>query len=347
MPLSVRTPYEELQHQLEELHEQDLFYVGEYIFAGFHPDRNNVDANAFHLWDIRHGDSLDRIIMLFADASARKAATLVIENRHISVTSAEIGRFHADSFLALGASVPMLRAEDVDHKDITFPIRLIYRKPLFLTLLYHCNLLLDGHNLFSLFGDGAEHNSAQMRKTKLMMDSIHKELQDYYQLDAWDANAEFREHNPILDSLTRQLCEMSKCLTGLQVIRQDRDYMAQERNRQRIDDLIRMAKDHLRILGRYAGMEFPCVSPERTIALWHVDETFPEGLRFGEMIALRVKLEHTLETIKIQSRKELPPKQRELLNHRDGILYQQIVQLEKLLAAEQEEYELEWEDYLV
>ena len=179
-----------------------------------------------------------------------------------------------------------------------------------------------------------------------MMDRIHKDLQDYYQLEDWEANAEFREFDPRLDSLTRQMCEMSKCLTGLEVIRQDPEYMAQVSDRQRVENLIGMAKDHLQIMDRYAGMEVPCVSPERLIALWHVGETFPEGMHFGEMIDLRVKLEHTLDAVRLQSQNALPPRPCALLDHREGILYQQIVQLEKLLAAEQEEYELEWEDYL-
>lgn len=92
MPLNVRSSYEELQNQLEELRDQEYYYVGEQVFSGSHGEWDKVNVDAFHLWDIHHGDELNRIVMLFADRSASKAVTLVIEGRRVYRSESASGR---------------------------------------------------------------------------------------------------------------------------------------------------------------------------------------------------------------------------------------------------------------
>lgn len=358
MPLSVRTSYEELQHQLEELRDQGYYYVGEYIFAGSHGEWNKVNVDAFHLWDIHHGDELDRIVMLFADRSASKAATLVIEGRRVCRSESANGRFMMDAFKAMGASVHAENAKDLECTQITAPTRLIYPKPLFLTLLYRCNLLLDGHNLFSLCGDGAAQRNADERKDKLLVENIRQEFRDYFELDQWEERADFRDSVHDHDSLTKEICELSKYLDGLQVLRQnlteedcaDDDALGVavwKKHCQRLDDMICVVKGKLRLLERSSKMVLPFANPEHTIALWHMEEEFPNDMSFGEMVHIRTRLEHMLDALRRQEPAKEMPKRRALWEYRVGIVYKQIFQMEKLLEVKLQDHELEWEDYLI
>lgn len=358
MPLSVRTSYEELQHQLEELRNQGYYYVGEYIFAGSHREWNKVNVDAFHLWDIHHGDELDRIVMLFADRSASKAATLVIEGRRVYRSEFANGRFMMDAFKAMGASVHTENAKDLECTQITAPIRLIYPKPLFLTLLYRCNLLLEGHNLFSLCGDGAAQRNADERKDKLLVENIRQELRDYFELDQWEERADFRDSVHDHDNLTKEICELSKYLDGLQVIRQnlteedraDDDVpgiVVWKQHRQRVDDMICVVKNKLRLLERSSRTEIPFANPEHTIALWRMEEAFPDDMSFGEMVHIRTRLDHMLDALRRHEPAEEIPKRRALWEYRVGNVYKQICQMEKLLEVKLQDHELEWEDYLV
>ena len=358
MPLSVRTSYEELQHQLEELRNQGYYYVGEYIFAGSHGAWNKVNADAFHLWDIHHGDELDRIVMLFADQSASKAVTLVIEGRRVCRNESANGRFLMDAFKAMGASVNAESAKDLEYTEITAPTRLIYPKPLFLTLLYRCNLLLEGHNLFSLCGDGAAQRNTDERKDKLLIENIRQELRNYFETEQWEERIDFRDSAYDHDSLTKEICELSKYLDGLQVIRQnlteedraDDDVpgiVVWKKHCQRVDDMICVVKSKLRLLERPSRMELPFANPEHTIALWRVKEDFPGDMGFGEMVHIRTQLEHMLDALRRHEPAEEIPKRRALWEYRVGIVYKQICQMEKLLEVKLQDHELEWEDYLV
>lgn len=358
MPLSVRTSYEELQHQMEELRDQGYYYVGEYIFAGSHRDWNRISADAFHLWDIHHGDELNRIVMLFADLSASKVVMLVIEGRRVYRSESASGRFLMDAFKAMGESCGSARVEDIEYMEITTPTRLIYTKPLFLTLLYRYNLLLDGHNLWTLFKDGAEHQNDERRKDKLLVENIRQELREYFELDQWEERMDFRDPSRDHDSLTKQIFELSKYLDGLQVIRQNRTeedtaddavpgIAVWKKHCQRIDDMICVVKSKLRLLERSARMEVPFADPEKTIALWHIEEAFPGEVSFGEMISIRTQLEHTLDALQRRKPAEDMPKRQELWGYRLGIVHKQICQMEKLLEEKMQNYELDWEDYFV
>lgn len=358
MPLSVRSSYEELQRQLEEIRDQGYYYIGEYVFAGLRDEWNKVDVDGFHLWDVHHGDELNRIVMLFADRSASKAVTLVIEGRRVCRNESANGRFLMDAFKAMGASVKAENAKDLEYTEITAPTRLIYPKPLFLTLLYRCNLLLEGHNLFSLCGDGAVQRSADERKDKLLIENIRQELRDYFELDQWEERTDFRDPAHNHDDLTKEICELSKYLDGLQVIRQklteegtaDDDLpgiVVWKKHCQRIEDMICVVNNKLRLLERSATMEIPFANPEKTIALWHMDEAFPDNMSFGEMVCIRTRLEHTLDDLQRRKPAEEMPKRRALWEYREGIVYKQIPQVEKLLEVKIQDFELEWEDYWV
>ena len=358
MSLCVRSGYEELQHQFEELRNRGYYYVGEHIFAGSHRECNKVDAEAFHLWDVHHGDELDRIVMLFADLPAGKAATLVIEGRRICRNESENGRFLVDAFMAMGAAVHAERAEDLECTQITTPIRLIYQKPLFLMLLYRCNLLLEGHSLFSLWGDGAAQRNGDKRKDNLLIENIRQELRSYFETGGWEERIDFRDSEYDHDRLTKQICELSKYLDGLQVIRQDLTetdtagddmpgFVTWKKRCQWVDDMTSVLTSKLLQLARSSRMEIPFANPEHTIALWRVEEDFPDDMSFGEMVHIRTKLERMLDDLYRRKPTEETPKRSALWKYRQGIVCQQIVQLEKLLQEKLQDFELDWEDYLV
>lgn len=358
MSLCVTTGYEELQHQFEELGNQGYYYVGEYIFAGSHRECNKINADAFHLWDIHHGDELDRIVMLFADLSAGKAATLVIEGRRVCRNEFENGRFLVDAFKAMGTSVHAERAKDLECTQITTPIRLIYPKPLFLMLLYRCNLLLEGHSLFSLWGDGTAQRNVDERKDNLLIENIRQELRDHFEPGGWEERIDFRDSEYDHDSLTKQICELSKYLDGLQVLRQHltetdtagddmSSFVAWKKRCQRVDDMISIIKSKLRQRARSSRMKIPFANPEHTIALWRVEEKFPDDMSFGEMVHIRTELEHMLDDLNRRKPTEETPKRCALWKYRMGIACEQIVRMEELLQEKLQDFELEWEDYLV
>lgn len=358
MPLSVRSSYEELRHQLEELRKQGYYYIGEYVFAGSHGAWNKVDVDAFHLWNVSHGDELDRIVMLFADLPANRTVTLVIEGRRVCRSEAANGSFLLDAVKTLGDSCGSVRVEDLYCTEITSPTRLIYTKPLFLTLLYRCNLLLEGHNLWTLCKDGTECHNAGKRKDKLLLENIRQDLREYFELEQWEERVDFRDPVHEHDDLTRQICELGKCLDGLQVIRQnlteentaDDDMpgvVVWKKRCQRIDDMICVVKSRLRLLERSSRMEIPFPAPEKTLALWRMNEAFPDGMGFGEMVHIRTQLEHTLYDLQKREPAGDMPKRRALWGYRVEMVYQQTYQMDKLLEEKLQDHELDWEDYLV
>lgn len=358
MALNVKSSYEALQYQLEGLQEEGYYYIGELVFAGSQGNWNKINADAFHLWNIHHGDELNRIVMLFADQSASKAVTLVIEGRRVYRSESASGRFLVDAFKAMGNSVNAENAKDLECTEITTPTRLIYPKPLFLTLLYRCNLLLEGLNLFSLCGAGAAHKNTEVQKSKLLVENIRQELRDYFELDQWEERVDFRDSVHDHDSLTKEICELSKYLDGLQVIRQnlteedraDDDVpgiVVWKKRCQRIDDMICVVKNKLRLLERSSRMELPFANPEHTIALWRMEEDFPDDMSFGEMVRIRTQLELTLDDLRRREPAAEMPKRHALWKYRMGIVYKQTIQMERLLEVKLQDYELEWEDYLI
>ena len=79
MALNLMPAIEMLQKKLEELKAQGLYYAGEFVFASDDPSWNKIDPLSFHLYDVRHADALDRIVMLFTDQAVSKAAILNLE----------------------------------------------------------------------------------------------------------------------------------------------------------------------------------------------------------------------------------------------------------------------------
>ena len=209
----------------------------------------------------------------------RKAATMVIEGSRICCDENTNVRFQIDAFRAMRDAADAAKEGGCAYgKGIT---RVIYPKPLFLPLLYRCNLILDGHNFFSLCGDGAERRFAEVKKDRLMLESIRQELRDYFALDSCEERANFRDYSPDHDDLTRQICEMSRCLDGLLLIHEDLtekdtavDHMPgsviQAKRCQRIEDMICVTQNRLRQLVKSAGKETPIAKPVHAIALWQL-----------------------------------------------------------------------------
>lgn len=353
MALNLRSSYEELLHQLQELRREGYIYVGEHIFASAGGNRDKVNDHAFHLTEVRHGDLLDRIVMLFSDMSGSKVAMLVIEKDRVYRSEGESSRFLVDTFRTMGEAVPVEHAEDLGCFDIGEPVRLIYRRPLFLTLLYHCNLIVEGHNFFSMFGGGVEQRNKQMRIHRWLMNSIRKELVEYFALESWDEQTLFQDYKHDHSSLEGKISQLSRYLDGLQVIRDELkahgspDDTEWEERCRHIDQLIASAKGQLTALGQLVRVEVPYMLPERTIALWCVEEAFPKHMGFAEMIAIRTQLEHEIDRLSRHEPLDLQSRRDRLWQHRRDKVDQQLLQLDKVLEGKLNERDTEWEDYFV
>lgn len=355
MALNIRSSFEDLQYRLLELHEQGYYYVGESVFVGTSPAGKKVDVKAFHLWEFLLNNDLERIVMLFLDLSMRKAATMVIEGSHVCCDENTNVRFQIDAFKAMRDAADAAKEGGYAcGKGIT---RVVYPKPLFLPMLYRCNLILEGHNLSALCGGGAERRYAEVKKDRLMLENIRQELRDYFELDSWEERANFRDHSPDHDDLTRQICEMSRCLDGLLVIHEDLaeketadDHMPgsviQAKQRQRIEDMICVTQNRLRQLVKSAEKETPIANPVHTIALWNLEGRVPENLRFGEMVHIRTQLACMWDDLLRHKPTEESSKKYSLWCQFAGNVERQIWQMDDLLSAKLEEDPVKWEDYL-
>lgn len=355
MALHMRDRFEGLQYQLEQLHNKKYFYVGEYVFAGSHREQGRIHTDMFHLWDVPHGDELDRIVMLFADLPVRKAAMLIMEGSRVICTESESSQFLIDAFRTMGQSVPAEAVGDIDYDGITQPVRLIYPKPLFLTFLYRWNLLAEGHNARALIDTDPEQLTAERRKVYEEKKRIQRELQDYYDPDSNEWLRDFRERSFDHNFDTMQICEWASLLDGLHVLREalaaekesgDDNAPDNAERCRRIDDMILTVKHQLRQMEPSARMEVPFTAPEKSAALWRVTEAFPEGMSFGEMVTIRAHLEQALHELKQFKPKQDTPRHYALWDWRFGVLCKQICQMEALLEDGMAENMLDWEEYL-
>lgn len=358
MALSVQSPFGTLMFKLEQLQEQGYYYAGEVVLTGAHQDKKPVDVQAFHLWHLAYQEKLERIVMLFLDLSLKKAATVVIEGKRVFCEENTNVSFQIEMFKMLTSSVRAYPAEKLACESITDTVRVIYPRPLYWQLLYRCNLLLVGHNFSALCGDGAALRDAEVRKDKLLLENIRRELRDYFELDQWEEQADFGVSRRAYDDLTRQICELSNCLEGLQVIREglteddkpdsDMPGMVSVKKRcRRIDDMICVTQSSLQQLIRSAGSKIPFADPMHTIALWRIKGSFPENMSIGEMVSIRTQLECIWDTLHQGEPSKDIPKRHALWEHRMGNIFQQICQLDDLLSTKLEEDALKWEDYLV
>lgn len=358
MALRMRDRLGEFQDQLERLHNENYYYVGEYVFAGSHREQNKICKDDFPLWDVPHGDELDRIVMLFADLSVKNAVILIIEGSRVIRTGSESSRFLIDTFHTMGHSVPAKAVGDMDPDGITQPVRLIYPKPLFLTFLYRWNLLVEGHNAHALIDTDTEELTVRKWEDQQVIERIQTELQNYYDFGLWDA-MDFKDHNPDHGPSTKRICELANYLDGLNVFRdafisgkEDENDDAPgrfgwHRRCQQIDNMIRAVKHQLRKLEPSARMEVPFADPAKSAALWRLEEAFPKNMSFGEMVSIRAYLEQDLFVLKrSEPCQDILPKRHALWERRLGLLSKQICQMEALLGDEMGEHALDWEDYL-
>lgn len=359
MPLSVRSSYEELQHQLEELREQGYFYTGEYVFAGDNNTWNKIDTDAFHLGDIPYAGALDRVVMLFSTLSGNRAVMLEIEGRRVYRVESGNGRFLMDSFVALGEHFVDQQAEPEDGLtfDLSYPVRLIYRKPLFLMLLFQCNLIWRGHNLRKQVYLDPERRAVEIRKERDTVEVILGELRSYFALDSCEERADFRDTHHDHDEPTKQIWELAGYLTGLKLIRSelpgkrpvedtDGELDAWKQYCRRIEALILVLQDKLRILEVAAGMEIPYTSPEKSIALWHKDEHFAYERSFSEQSGIRSAVVREIDRM-VHRRPEGEGARLRLWEYRMEMLYQQLREIEDLFGRSIYQEIQNWKDYLV
>lgn len=351
MALNLMPAIEVLRQKLEELKAQGLYYAGELVFASDDQLWNKIDPLSFHLYDVRHAEKLDRIVMLFTDQAVTKAAMLVIEKEHISCTGAQDGTFLIDAFRSMQHSDGSVLHDSSDYSAVGSSVRLICDKPLFLTLLYRHNLLRQDVNLQAIESHAV---SAGQNKDLAFYKEVREILIGFFSKDIW--RQEFPRLTVPFDPA--ELAEaLAKYLDGLQVMQQllwdsrwekteSPNVAALQRRCREIEDLIRILKDQMSQLAFTSRLEVPHPTPEMTIALWRCDECFPVDMGFGELICIRAELEWMLEYLNSNAPGEESTRRDKLREYRLDILWRQLREVDSLLENKTGDMHFDWKAYL-
>lgn len=351
MALNLIPVIEVLRQKLEAIKSQELYYAGELVFASADQLWNKIDPLSFHLYDVRHADKLDRIVMLFTDQAVTKAAMLVVEKNHISYTGAQDSTFLIDAFRSMQCSTGAILNDSDRYSEVVCPVRLICDKPLFLTLLYRHNLLRQDVNLQTIASHAV---SAGQKKDLAFYKEVREILIGFFDKDIW--RQEFPRMVVPLDP-AEYPCILAKYLDGLQVMQQllwDRlreetestDVAALQRRCREIEDLIRLIKEQMSQLTSTSRMEVPYPAPETTIALWRCEECFPGDMNFGELICIRAELDRLLEHLHGNAPDEESTRRVKLWEYQIDTLRRQLREVESLLEKKTEDMHFDWKAYL-
>jgi len=351
MALNLMPAIEVLQQKLEEIKAQELYYAGELVFASAEQLRNKIDPRRFHLYDVRHADKLDRIVMLFTDQAVTKAAMLVIEKDRISCTGAQNSTFLIDAFRSMQCSMGATLNGSDSYSEVVCPVRLICDKPLFLTLLYRNNLLRQDVNLQAIASHAV---SAGQKKDLAFYKEVREILIGFFDKDIW--RQEFPRMNVPFDP-TELTDALAKYLDGLQVMQQllwdsrreeteSSGVAALQRRCREIEDLIRLLKEQMSRLTSTSRMEVPYPAPETTIALWRCEECFPVDMNFGELICIRAELERMLERLHGNAPDEESTRRVKLWEYQMDTLRRQLREVDSLLEKKTDDMHFDWKAYL-
>lgn len=351
MALNLMPAIEVLQKNLETIKSQELYYAGELVFASDDQLWNKIDPLRFHLYDVRHADKLDRIVMLFTDQAVTKAAMLVIEKNHISYTGTQNGTFLIDAFRSMQCSTGAVLNDSDSYSEVVCPVRLICDKPLFLTLLYRNNLLRQDVNLQTIASPAV---SAGQKKDMAFYKEVWEILIGFFDEDIW--RQEFPRMVAPLDP-AEQSCILAKYLDGLQVMQrllwdsrreetESSGVAALQRRCREIEDMIRLLKEQMSQLTPASRLEVPYPAPETTIALWRCEECFPVDMNFGELICIRAELERMLEHLHGNAPDEESTRRVKLWEYRVDTLRRQLREVDSLLEKKTDDIHFDWKTYL-
>jgi len=351
MALNLMPTIEVLQQKLEEIKARELYYAGEIVFASDDQLWNKIDPLSYHLYDVRHADKLDRIVMLFTDQAVTKAAMLVIEKNHISCTGVQDSTFLIDAFRSMQCGTGAVLHDSSAYSEVGSPVRLICDKPLFLTLLYRHNLLRRDVNLQTIASYAV---SAGQKKDLAFYKEVREILIGFFNKDIW--MQEFPRMNVPFDP-TELTDALAKYLDGLQVMQQllwdsrleeteSSNVAALQRRCREIEDLIRLLKEQMFQLTSAPRLEVPYPAPGTTIALWRCEECFPVDMSFGELICIRAELERMLERLHGNAPDEESTRRVKLWEYRMDILWRQLREVDSLLEKKTDDMHFDWKAYL-
>lgn len=351
MALNLMSGSELLRQKLGEMEAQGLYYAGELVFASTEHPWKKIDPAVFYLQDVPHGDKLDRIVMLFVNQAVSETAMIVIEKSNVSCTGVQTGRFLIDAFVNMQRCSAGMKVGSDDFDESTHSIRLIYDKPLFLTLLYQHNLLRKDIHLQSIaYGDP----SADQRKDLAFYKQTQEMLTGFFGEDIF--RQDFPRMTVPLDS-SRLVYVLAQYLDGLRCMQQvywnagceptnSNNAAAWKRSCGEIEDLIVLLKAELSKLEDVFMLDVPYPAPETTIALWRCCEHFPSGMHFGELIGIRVELEQMLGKQRSSCSDHEDFQRDKLQEYRMDILLRQLQEVDSMLEEKTQDLQFDWSRYL-
>lgn len=352
MALKPNTPYGELEDRAKKLHERRLTFLGQYVFAG---DEGHINADAFYLRHLPHCDEINRIVMLFSDKFGMEAAILEVSGQGVRSTESENGQFLIHAFAALASEFPSRRVEELDDRNLTAPVRLIYPQPIFLPLLQQNSLISAGCNLFSRVYDSRERQCANVRRRVNASGSFAKMIRGYFEIDSSGEWLAYMDPDNSGREPDNQLRDCAKYLEGLLLIRQDMDEMeelgtkylaSRQRCREQVETLIPQAKEQMLQLAQAIQPETPRTKPETLLALWHIDRTFPSDLSYGEIENIYAALGRELSRYHKRRPSDEDLDVFRLWQHYWESLEAQLAQIQEMLHQPTAQDRIDWEEYL-
>lgn len=292
MPLRVNTPYGELKDCAKKFQERNLYFLGQYVFAGSNGSDGWVDADEFCLRHLPHCDEINRIVMLFADKFGMEAAMLEINGQGVRCTESGSAQFLLRAFAALARDFPTQRVEDLGNQKLTSLVRLLYPQPIFLPLLQQDGLILAGYDLLSKVYASRGAQCANVKSSVNAYGSFAKMIREYFEIDSAEEWFAYMDPDRTGKETDNRLRDCAKYLEGLLLIRQDMDEMeklgtkylaSRQRCREQVEALIPQVKEQMQRLAQKLWLETPRAKPETVLALWHIDRVFPDDLSYGEM----------------------------------------------------------------
>ena len=339
-----------LERKLEELKKQELYYAGEIVIASNGQQWNKIDPQHMNLCRSDQAEKLDRIVMLFVNQAVTQAAMLVIEKNRIICTEAQNSTFLIDAFRSMQRSMDSVDACSSRDEALSHPVRLIYDKPLFLTLLYRHNLLHKDINLKTIADSLIP---ARQQKDLAFYNEVRELLVSFFTEDIW--RRDFPPLSVPCDSaeLTEALAKYLDGLHAMQMLMYSGMYStsydpgieAWKCRGQDIENMIRLLKERMKLLELSSRLEVPFPAAATTIALWRLGEHFPEDISYGELICIRAELDRLDAEYRTYWPKEENFRRDQLCNYQHDILIKQIEELDSLLEEKTKEAQFDWKAY--
>lgn len=349
MALKLRDGFDDLHEHLQKLQEKQYSYLGECVIAG--GDVGFIDADYFCIHQLPCSHQLSRIAMLFADDGMRSFVILEIHGDRTSrIESTGGSAMLLDMFLGQWNEYAAVPVDQLDGQTVTQPIRLIYSKPVFSSLLLHHHLLQHGYDIHKLRIPMQEQqmHDEMMREAILNLASTKDMLRTYFEKDTdrYDSSFldYFLDHSVYERSLIAQIEELKNCLVSLELMRQE---TLDPNDDAGLEPMISHVKVSLQRSVERHIVEAPYRYPEDCIALWQVERKYPDNISYGDMVRIAVILVRELHTHSYH----MPDKKHSgcyrLWQYYRSTLEQQLKQIESRMDLHLSQHNMDWSGYLL